>query len=60
MSLLRRMLANFGLARRLPTTADLERTWPKHAQTLRKADKVLDDYKRQDGIIELRVVRRTK
>ncbi len=62
MSWLTRVLANFGLTRQLPTQRDpdLVRTRPKHQRAISKADKVLQDYKRQDAAIELRVVRRPR
>jgi hypothetical protein len=46
------LLAHFGLVRQLPTSED--RRASKTQQTLRKADRVLEDYRRQDG--QLRIV----
>jgi hypothetical protein len=40
-----RLMAHFGLARQLPTSDRRDR---KTQQTLRKADRVLEDYRRQD------------
>jgi hypothetical protein len=39
-------MAHFGLARQLPTSED--RRERKIGQTIRKADRVLEDYRRQD------------
>jgi hypothetical protein len=41
-----RLMAHFGLARQLPTSED--RRERKIGQTIRKADRVLEDYRRQD------------
>ena len=62
MSVLRRMLAHFGLVRQLPTQRDpdLAKTRGKHLRAITKAERVLADYRRQDGLIELRVVRRQR
>lgn len=46
MSWLADVLAHFGLARRLPTSE--ARRDRKTKQTLRKADRVLEDFRRQD------------
>ena len=56
----RRVLAHFGFARQLSTSPDLDRTKRKHDATLRKADRVIEDYQRQDVAIEMRVVRRPR
>lgn len=62
MSLLRRMLDLLGIARQLPAPVDpdLARTRPKHQRAISKADRVIEDYRRADGVIELRVVRRSR
>ena len=63
---LRKLLAHFGFARQLPTQRDpdLARTKGKHKRAITKADRVLDrvaeDYRRGDAVIELRVVRRSR
>jgi queuine/archaeosine tRNA-ribosyltransferase len=46
------VLVHFGIARQLPTAED--RREAKHRRTIRKADRVLEDYRRQDG--QLRIV----
>lgn len=61
MKLVRSLLAHFGLVRRLPTSeTELRRTLPRHRDAIRKADRVLEDYRRADGVIELRVIRRPR
>lgn len=60
MNWFRSVLAHFGFARQLPTSDDLRKTWPKHRRAISKADRVIADYRRQDGLIELRVVRRSR
>lgn len=57
MSWVRRVLTLFRIAPQLPTSAELERTRPRHRQTLRKADKVIEDYRRMDGAIKITVER---
>lgn len=55
MTWLRRVLAQFGLAR--PPVVEAKRA-ARHDRTIRKADRVLADYARQDGALRIVVVKK--
>lgn len=58
MSWVRRVLSEFGIARQLPTSEELDRTHRKHRRTLEKADRVIEDYRRLDGALRIYVERK--
>lgn len=59
MKWLRSVLAHFPL-RAAPTRAEreLEDTRPKHHATLKRADRVIEEYRKLDGVLQVYVRRR--
>lgn len=62
MKWLRSVLSHFALTRHLvtapPAHAELERTRPRHRQTIEKADRVLRAYRELDGALAVYIRRK--